>query len=1016
MTQHSLPNSWRASLTRLALGWFLTFALALAAQAQTAATGTITGRVFNPTTGEYVRNAEIRIQGTNLAAVSEDGGAYQLLGVPAGQVTVTVTYTGYTTASAAVTVTAGQTATQDFDLRSSALQQPKAGEDTIKLDAFVVSSEREGNAKAIMQQRNSMRIGNIVASDVFGDVSEGNVGEFLKYLPGVDLEYVEADSRAPRIGGLDPQYTGVTMNGMTMASADAFIQYNGSDNSGGAGVGSRSFGFEQVSINSVESIEVNLTNTADMDGSTPGGGINLKTKKAFDRKGRHIYIQGNVMANSEDMTINKTYGPDDRKNYKLKPGGIFEYSDVFFNHRLGVVLNISESNMYNQQHLTSYTTNTTTTATDARPLAVTGLSFKSGPKFTERSSATFQADYKVTPHLSVSLPAMYNYYFGTINNRTFSISGSRTTLTGDAFNSFDGPVTLGSSSTFLRKIGRGFSTTPSFEFKLARLAVDGAFGYSYSISDYSGALKKSGIARDTSAGVPAGVSVHAQRSGGTANDWTIVQTAGPDIGNLANFKSSATGTPSISDDGRFAKEQVYQGVLNAQYNTGWALPTYFKIGGKITEQYHQYENRQPWYGYQYIGPGGGLGGSFAAYPSPNRFNMGSDIHILSSSGLSPAFASRNDVADLFNAHPEYFVPSGSVANYLSAYVTNHKYIKEQFNAGYGLANMKIGRLTVQPGIRWEQTKTEAKELNPLSQKAVVAAGYTVGTNGVANTIPGINYQYFSLPQATRSGHYNNFLPSLSAKYNFSQNLQGQFGWSRTFSRPKFNDIAGIWSFNDTNQTVSVPNPNLKPETSDKYVASLSYYFEPAGAFTVRASQQKIKNLAVQTDFPSSAFGYGDDPIYSTYDFISLSNTGGTKTFNELSVDYSQQLVFLPKPFNTLSVRAAYTRDYSDVRRPGLAPHMVSGSLNYRYARFAVGANAKWTDVTPYSSTLGRFRKQRTMVDVNASFRLTKQISLFAQGRNIFDVPDYIYDNGNQAQINKIEYYGALWTFGIKGVF
>jgi hypothetical protein len=30
---------------------------------------------------------------------------------------------------------------------------------------------------------------------------DGNVGEFLKYLPGVDLEYVESEPRGPRAAG-----------------------------------------------------------------------------------------------------------------------------------------------------------------------------------------------------------------------------------------------------------------------------------------------------------------------------------------------------------------------------------------------------------------------------------------------------------------------------------------------------------------------------------------------------------------------------------------------------------------------------------------------------------------------------------------------------------------------------------------------------------------------------------------------------------------------------------------------
>src|SRR5512147_992600 len=60
----------------------LSLALAGALSAQTAPTGTITGRVFNPATGEYVRNAEISVVGTNQSAVSGEGGQYTLPNVP----------------------------------------------------------------------------------------------------------------------------------------------------------------------------------------------------------------------------------------------------------------------------------------------------------------------------------------------------------------------------------------------------------------------------------------------------------------------------------------------------------------------------------------------------------------------------------------------------------------------------------------------------------------------------------------------------------------------------------------------------------------------------------------------------------------------------------------------------------------------------------------------------------------------------------------------------------------------
>ena len=111
-----MPRPFASALT------LLLCLLAPFAAAQTA--GTITGRIFNPASGEYVRNARISIEGTTLQAVSEDAGAYTLSGVPAGTVRLNVAFTGYRTETAAVTVAPGAVVTRDFEL-VSALQAPR---------------------------------------------------------------------------------------------------------------------------------------------------------------------------------------------------------------------------------------------------------------------------------------------------------------------------------------------------------------------------------------------------------------------------------------------------------------------------------------------------------------------------------------------------------------------------------------------------------------------------------------------------------------------------------------------------------------------------------------------------------------------------------------------------------------------------------------------------------------------------------------------------------------------------
>jgi iron complex outermembrane recepter protein len=206
-----------------------------------AVTGSVAGRVFNPATGEYVRNVEVALVGTPISTVTEEGGVYRLPNAPAGAYTIEVRYTGYDTARATVNVTAGTEVTKDFELKGSA-DTAKRGGEVVTLSAFTVSTEREGNAKAIMEQKNAMNMKTVVATDSFGDIAEGNIGEFLKFMPGITLDYVETDTRAARMGGLEARYGAVTLDGGSMANTST----------GGFGGDSRQFEFEAVSINNIE--------------------------------------------------------------------------------------------------------------------------------------------------------------------------------------------------------------------------------------------------------------------------------------------------------------------------------------------------------------------------------------------------------------------------------------------------------------------------------------------------------------------------------------------------------------------------------------------------------------------------------------------------------------------------------------------------------------------------------------------------------------------------------------------
>jgi hypothetical protein len=84
--------------------------------AQSASTGTVEGRVLNVTSGRYIQNARVTIEGTKLETSTDSAGQVRLLDVPAGLARVRVSYLGLAPSEAALNIAAGQSATRDFRL------------------------------------------------------------------------------------------------------------------------------------------------------------------------------------------------------------------------------------------------------------------------------------------------------------------------------------------------------------------------------------------------------------------------------------------------------------------------------------------------------------------------------------------------------------------------------------------------------------------------------------------------------------------------------------------------------------------------------------------------------------------------------------------------------------------------------------------------------------------------------------------------------------------------------------
>ena len=328
------------------------------ASAQSEPAGTIVGQISNQGTGAYLEGATVTIDGTNVSANTERDGSYRLTVAP-GTHSLVVSYSGLDEQRTTVTVPPGDPVVRDFALTA----------EIYRLGAFVVSSEREGNALAVTLQRQAPNVKNIVSSDAFGSLA-GNPAELLERLTGVVVERVGGDARFISIRGIPGQLNSVQIDGNRRA-----------------GPGDRGIDFASIGTDHVESIELTKSTTPDMDADAIGGMVNLKSRSAFDLKGRRItYSLGTIWGRRYDEPI---------------PAGTLSYSDVFNAFGGTRNLGISFTGSFRQHMAAMDFTSMNYQNTTASPAYMYNLSYDGRMSLRRRWGGGLKLDYRLSNDASV---------------------------------------------------------------------------------------------------------------------------------------------------------------------------------------------------------------------------------------------------------------------------------------------------------------------------------------------------------------------------------------------------------------------------------------------------------------------------------------------------------------------------------------------------------------------------------------------------------------------------------------
>ena len=326
-----------------------------------ASLGVIRGRIVD-SENQVLPGASVVIESLHTGAVSDVNGYYSLVNLKPGTYTVKVTYVGYEPKTAQLTIKPNKTAVLDFTLS-----------DGLELKGVEVKGAFHGQSRAINQQKNNFNLTNVVSADQVGKFPDSNIGDALKRINGINVQYDQGEARFGQVRGTSPDLTSVSINGNRLPSAEG---------------DARNVQLDLIPADMIQTIEVNKVVTADMDGDAIGGAINLVTKNTPYKRVFNVTAGTgyNWISDKLQLNLGATWG------------------DRFFNDKFGIMAAVS----YQNSPAGSDNTEFEYDLDDDGNVVLTDAEVRQYYVTRERQSYSLSMDYDFNPNHKIYFNGIYN--------------------------------------------------------------------------------------------------------------------------------------------------------------------------------------------------------------------------------------------------------------------------------------------------------------------------------------------------------------------------------------------------------------------------------------------------------------------------------------------------------------------------------------------------------------------------------------------------------------------------------
>jgi TonB-dependent receptor len=949
-THHSFPFARPGLLLIVALG-----CLAPPARAQDA-TGSIRGHVANDATGEYLVGASVKLTELSWSTLTDSSGTYEFDKVPAGRHTLQVFYTGLDTAVREITVSAGGETSPDFLLQA----------EIYKLEKYVVTGDREGDALSITRQRNADNIKSVLAIDAFGSVANEDPSDLLIRLAGITPQVGDAgDTFAVQIRGVDAQLNSVTVDGNRMSSSAQM---------------SRDFRFGAITAISFDELEVIKSPTPDLDADSIGGIINMKTKSALTMRERRRVTYGAGIQWLHDFWGNQ---PPLAQGHAMHLNGSFTWQGLFdvFGRKKNLALTLS--GYYSDWATASLRTDRIYQATMEVPAYIYDYRVVDSYGLTKRSNVSLRIDYKLGRHTTLGISGILAYSTGKdgksyqahayLNggnlNSTYVLPGYTNDwveVSGATYGARY-EIQSGAGNWWIEK-GRH----PQIEFvhKKGSMTIDATGAYSETRVERTSPDGGTVLSRMSQTGW----TLDSSRSKRFPT-LTLHPPSGRSIQNLDDYNFTQI---TKQDEQRLNKISSFS--VNAEYKgrLGY-MPVILKAGARHRRQESARTNDGRRWTYN-----------------------GSDLSDLQdyAAALSPLYGIITPFVDVKAASREL---AQNPDNWREDHEFHERYarehnrnLREDVRAAYMMGRIRVGRLGFLGGVRFEDTRATA--FGYMRNKII--SGIDIYDQVAQQN----RFEAEFGPPVTVESKYSNLFPSAHITYSLTKNILFRGSYSTGIGRPPPNNL--VPSTEVATDYINIGNPNLRPQHSKSYDLSFEWYFEPVGQFTAGVFQKNLGDF-MYTDSTGIAgqgeYEYMDDTLDGRE--IRIPKNGGRARIRGMELSWRQQFTFLPKAFKGLSAYANYTRlqtegDYygdGQVVKNRLLrfiPESLNVGFTYKYRNFWSRLSCTYTGeyLAGYSSDPAQMRwaTNRKLVNMSVSYILGKHATLYCDMSNLLNEPQESY--------------------------